>query len=239
MSPSTSSLRSSLFLAPVLLAVLGGARPTPTSAALADGPVLEFAVDVALPDLAKDLAPKAAKGFDEAIAKLDGHVATIRADSFDGEGRSLRATTWKSVEAAEAASLALDGAPVTKAFTGAFDELQHGIVWFRQLRDHTYADTACGHLEVVGFRTKPGVTREANLQKFDAAEAEFEKGKGLLGHSLWIAPDGNWVHLLRWASAEDYAATGKALFAQPGVGGWIRSLDFKRFQVSRGDVVAR
>jgi hypothetical protein len=37
--------------------------------------------------------------------------------------------------------------------------------------------------------------------------------------------------------AEAYAKTGKALFGKPGVGGWIRSLDFQRFVVHRGDEV--
>ena len=39
----------------------------------------------------------------------------------------------------------------------------------------------------------------------------------------------------RWRSAADNEKTGKALFAMPGVGGWIRSLDFRRFTVLRGD----
>lgn len=42
-----------------------------------------------------------------------------------------------------------------------------------------------------------------------------------------------WPH----QSFDHYTKTGKALFGTPGVCGWIRSLDFKRFAVSRGDIL--
>lgn len=205
----------------------------------ADTAVLEFHRDVEKAGTkAGDLAVKA-RAFDTALAKNEGHVATLRATAVDATDVTLRATVWQSLEAAESASLALDGDAAATAFAAACDANQHAAAHFRELRMHSYSDAACGHLEVVVFRTRPGVTREANLQKFDAAEKEFETGEGLLGHSLWIAPDGRWVHLLRWASAADYAKTGKALFGKPGVGGWIRSLDFQRFTVHRGDVVTK
>lgn len=60
-----------------------------------------------------------------------------------------------------------------------------------------------------------------------------------LSEPFGIAPDGRWVHVLHCESSEAYAKTGKALFGKPGVGGWIRSLDFQRFEVSRGDDAGR
>ena len=93
-----------------------------------------------------------------------------------------------------------------------------------------------GHLELVVHRTKKGTEREANLALYDRAEKDFGQGEGLLGHSLWISPDGQWLHLLRWRSADDFGKTGKSLMGTQGVSGWIRSLDFRRFQVFRGDV---
>lgn len=211
--------------------------PTPSPAPRVDTPVLEFVLDVRAAGADAKNAAKAAQALDQAIAGCDGHVASWRASSIEAATVTMRATLWQSVEAAEAASLALDGQEAAKAFAGTVTPAQRSTAHFRQLRRQSYQDAPCGHLEVVVFRTRPGVTREANLQKFDAAEAEFAKGDGLLGHSLWLAPDGRWVHLLQWQSAEAYAKTGKALFAKPGVGGWIRSLDFQRFVVHRGDVV--
>lgn len=230
-------LRSSalLFLLPVLAGL--PTLPQPTPAPRVDTPILEFVRDRAAATADATALATAAKAFDATIAKCDGHGATWRANPVDGSGITLRATRWNSVEAAEAAALQLDGDATAKAFEGATTPEPHSAAHFRQLRTQTYQDAPCGHIEVVVFRTRPGVTRDANLQKFDAAEADFAQGKGLLGHSLWLAPDGHWVHLLQWASADDYAKTGKALFAKPGVGGWIRSLDFQRFVVHRGDVV--
>lgn len=226
---------SFLLLLPVLAGLTAVPNPTPTPRV--DAPILEFVRDGMAPASDAAAMAAAAKAFDATLAKCDGHGATWRATAIDGNGITLRATRWNSVEAAEAAALQLDGDASAKAFAAATVPEQRSAAFFRQLRTQTYQDAPCGHLEVVVFRTRPGVTREANLQKFDAAEAEFAKGDGLLGHSLWLAPDGRWVHLLQWASADAYAKTGKALFGKPGVGGWIRSLDFQRFVVHRGDVV--
>jgi hypothetical protein len=232
MRPSHSVL---FLLLPALAAL--AAAPTPAPTPRIDAPILEFVCDGVAPTSDAAAMAGAAKGLDAAIARCDGHGATWRATAVDGDGITLRATRWNSIEAAEAAALRLDGDAAANAFATTTAAERRLRAHFRQLRTQTYQDTPCGHLEVVVFRTRPGVTREANLQKFDAAEADFAQGKGLLGHSLWLAPDGSWVHLLNWASADDYAQTGKALFGKPGVGGWIRSLDFQRFVVHRGDVV--
>ena len=85
------------------------------------------------------------------------------------------------------------------------------------------------------YRTRVGTTREQNLARLDAAEADFSKAEGLLGHSTWIAPNGLWVHVVHWESEAAFNKTGKALMRTQGVGGWIRSLDFKRFRVWKGD----
>ena len=145
------------------------------------------------------------------------------------------ATQWSSIEGAEAAALALDGKPAMKAL----DELgtTKSRRFFRRIRSHRYSDGPVGHVEAVIFRTKPGTTRESNAALFDGGEGGFSKGEGLLGHSLWLSPDGTWVHLLLWRSGDDYAKTAKAFMKVPGVLKWIRSLDYKRFTVTNGDVL--
>ena len=147
----------------------------------------------------------------------------------------MRATVWSSVGAAEAASLAADGSAHERAMLQVVNAKQRTVRHLRQLRTHTYVKGATGHLEVTLYRTRPGTTREANLARLDAAESDFSKAEGILGHSTWIAPNGRWVHLVRWRSKADFARTGKALMRTKGVGGWIRSLDYKRFSVLKGD----
>ncbi|MFO1031573.1 MAG: hypothetical protein U1F60_10865 [Planctomycetota bacterium] len=228
-----------LALAPLLAAALALPSRTTHSTPRLDARVLEVAFDVRRPEVVDEAAAAATRDVEARRSALEGHERTIRAPRVDAPQQSVRATVWRSIDALEDASLALDGQDAAKAYAAAFDGDSRPPLCFRLLREQSYAEAPCGHLEVVVFRTRPGVTREANLKKFDAAEAEFRAGEGLLGHALGIAPDGRWVHVLHWASAEAYTKTGKALFGKPGVGGWIRSLDFQRFEVSRGDVAGR
>ena len=228
-----------LALWPLLGTALALFTTAPIATPREDARILEVAFAERRGAVADEAAATASRDLETLRAGCVGHDRTIRATLIDAPERSLRATVWHSIEALEDASLALDGQAAAKAYAAAFDVETLAPLCFRLLREQAYADAPCGHLEVVVFRTRPGVTREDNLKRFDAAEAEFRTGEGLLGHALGIAPDGRWVHVLHWASAEAYAKTGKALFGKPGVGGWIRSLDFQRFEVSRGDVPSR
>ena len=125
------------------------------------------------------------RALERALAKQDGFIRTGVAVVPGSPARLLRATVWASVEQAEAASLAFDGSAPQKALLDL-------------------VDTSTGHLEVTVYRTRPGTTREANLARLDAAEGDFAKGKGILGHATWLAPDGQWAHVIQWKSEEDF-----------------------------------
>lgn len=215
--------------------------PASPAAQGSQGKVLEVVIDpVAASEGAAGLEKTAASAAAQrdAAAKQPGcqntQAAMIAADARGGSAAAVRTSVWSTVQDAEAASLAMDD-PASGA------SKQRSASYFRLLKETKLGDGPIGHLEVVVFRTKPGVTREANLALFEKGDSDYAQvgaGEGgLLAHSLWIAPDGRWVHLLYWRSEADYQRTGKALFARPGVGGWIRSLDFKRFTVYRGDVI--
>lgn len=209
-----------------------------TLRARAEGPaaegdaVLEFVVDVVRTGV--DPAPLVA-ATTRADAAQPGFVARGAARGGADGTRLLRATVWASLPAAEAAALAADGRADVVALDAAVDGAARTTLHARRLRAHAYDAAPGAHLEVTVFRTRPGTTREANLAKFDAAEADFSKAAGLLGHELYLAPDGRWVHVVRWRSEADFSTTGKALMKTSGVGGWIRSLDYGRFTVWRGD----
>lgn len=162
------------------------------------------------------------------VEKLPGHVESHAFHDVTNPSRGVSVSLWQSIEALEDRALALDGVDQAKPSSGTY---------FRQLRSSTFDPTTpMGHLELVVHRTRKGTTRSKNLALFDSAKEGFAAGEGLLGHSLWISADGQWLHLLRWRSAEDFEKTGKALMRTKGVGSWIRSLDFKRFEMMRGDV---
>ena len=208
------------------------------SRAGAEGPaagseaVLEVVIDTLRPGVAPGPLVAATVRADAAQPGYLGRAAaTLRGES----PRLLRATVWASWAAVEDAALAADGRADAAALDAAVDGAARSTVYARRLRAHAYDATPAGHLEVTVFRTRPGTTRDAHLARFDAAEADFSKASGLFGHELYLAADGRWVHVVRWRSEADFSATGKALMKTSGVGGWIRSLDYGRFTVLRGD----
>lgn len=193
---------------------------------------LEMSID----ELSDGIAPsKYSEAVSTIFGPMSGHEST-RAFKFSEGKKMVRATIWASARAVEDSALALDGTESGRALDVLADPDRRDRRLFRRLRSESYGSGEIGHLELVVFRTKSGKTREDNLQRFDQAEKDFSKGEGLLGHSLWISADGHWLHLLHWRSEADYAKTGKALMGTKGVGGWIRSLDFRRFTVYRGDI---
>jgi hypothetical protein len=232
-------MKTPLLCSLLLLAATSSAqKPTTGAASRPATAVLELAIDPLGADPEATL--KTAAAADAALAARPGVVRTDRIRLDDGTPRLVRATIFAQIEAAEDASLAADGAPEVAALQKAAGE-GGSATHFRLLAEANYREAKGGHLEIVVFRTKPGDGRDAHLARFNAAEADFARtGKpaGLDAHSLWIGADGRYVHLLRWRSAADYEKTGKALFKTAGVGAWIKSLDFRRFVVSRGDVLA-
>ena len=225
-----------LALVPALVLAFALAIPQDSEATLVHGsdPILALSV------MTTGEAPNAAK-VKKTFAAMSEKVGPKRlrsAHAFSDtrkQGQFIVATEWPSVQMVESASLALDGSDVATMMAG-FGETK-STTYFRRLRERSYSKAEAGHIEAVVFRTKAGVTKKANIELFDKAEKGFAEGKGLLGHSLWIAPDGSWLHLLRWKSAAAYQATGKALMRNAGVRGWITSLDFKRFTVMQGDTL--
>ena len=222
------------------LALLAVAVSLPAEPVVADGadggPMLEVVID----EVASAGAIAAAsKAVSDHASGLPGFVRTDAAVVKGAPQRLLRATVWDSVRSTEAASLACDGHAAQKALDGATVPARRQRRFFRRLRSVEYAKAPTGHLEVTLYRTRVGTTRTQNLQRFDAAEPDFAKGPGIVGHSMWIAPDGLWAHVVHWESEAAFAKTGKALMRTKGVGGWIRSLDFKRFKVWKGDALGR
>ena len=160
---------------------------------------------------------------------LDGYVESFGFRDKDRPQRVVAATVWSSHAALVSAALVLDsGAPLTLESRSrlAFRRVRHSVV---------DADAPVGHVELVIHRTKPGTARRDNLRLFDATEPAFQSSEGLIGHSLWISSEGIWLHEVRWRSAAAFDAGSKALMQSAEVRSWIRSLDFERFVVSRGD----
>jgi len=177
-------------------------------------------------------------------AALSSQPGFVSAESLllpgeEGRGHQLvRAVVWQSVEDAESAALAIDGLP---DLIGVLARTGPGrTTTYRQLRAAGATSTPAtkgGFLELTRYRTKSGARRSENLARFDAAQPAFVESPGVLGDSTWISPTGQWLHLVRWRSAADFGTAAKALMKNPKVFGWIRSLDYKRFTVTKGNVI--
>lgn len=214
--------------------------------------VAALAASLILPHAAPEPAADAAPWLEMSIlAPAEGHdgkelreLAGALVDELEGQSTEVitdvggtavvRATIWDSIEAVEDAALALDGSEAAKAIAAATGPGRSLQRHYRQIRSAAFREGECGHLELVRFRTRAGTTRDAHLERFDLADADFEAAPGVLGHSLWIAPDGEWLHLVEWTSAEEFDRFSKQLMRTKGAGAWVRSLDFQRFTVLRG-----
>ncbi|MDJ0973169.1 MAG: hypothetical protein QNJ98_01750 [Planctomycetota bacterium] len=218
----------------VLTLLVAGSKEGVAKDEASTDPVLEVVIDTAPSAHHRPTLRQRMLASCEAAQKRPGFRRADAALVPGSPVRLLRATEWASVADLEAASLAGDGSAAEKGLLAAVLPQYRKVRYFRQLREHRYSDGNPGLFEVTIYRTKPGTTREANLARFDAAEADFAKGEGILGHSMWIAPSGHWAHVVHWRSEADFKKTGKALMRSKGVGGWIRSLDFQRFTVWKG-----
>lgn len=178
-------------------------------------------------------AREAVAGLEQLMARKGQATRTLAFRNAKAERQLVIAVEWPSLKAAEDGGLTYDGSEVK----GRLRALASGrqAVWFRKLRGSGREEAEGGHLEVVLFRTPAGMTREAHLKLFDEADALFVKAEDCLAHSLWIAPDGTWLHLVRWTSAEAFARGSRALMREGGVRRWISSLDFRRFDQRHGD----
>lgn len=216
------------------IAALAAAAATAGRAPL--DPALDSILGLHMVPVAEDvggdeLAP-IRKAFEAFAEGMEGVAAPeIFVDRANGQELVLL-TRYDSLEAAEDAALAFDGSKAeavrSKIGTGTPPR------FFRELRCRDYGRGPAGYTEVVVFRTRPGTTRAQHLELFDAAEAGFAKEEGVAGHSLGLSPEGHWIHLVHWSSAEAFERSSRALMGDAGVRKWITSLDFKRFTQRHG-----
>ena len=70
-------------------------------------------------------------------------------------------------------------------------------------------------LELVTFKTKPGVTDDRVLAAADALQRDVEPLEGYLGRRLLKTGDGTWVDTVRWTTLEAAHAAARLIEAKP------------------------
>ncbi len=186
--------------------------------------------------------PATTAQIDDASARVGAYLPTLagfeqRQIARSADGLLIEAVVWGSLEHAEDASLVLASSPEALPLLSRVDYSTVSIIHPRVLRSPRYATTTPAHLEAVVFRAKPGTTRRAFLEAFDKAEPHFHTTPGLLSHELALAPDGQWVHLVRWADAPSHDAAAKSLPSKPDVGVWFSMIDGPQITLTRGDIL--
>ncbi|MFN9929505.1 MAG: antibiotic biosynthesis monooxygenase family protein [bacterium] len=186
--------------------------------------------------------PATTAEIDDASARVGAYLPTLpgfeqRQIARSADGLLIDAVVWESLEQAEDASLVFMSSPEALSLLSRVDFSTVSIIHPRVLRSLRYATTPPAHLEAVVFRAKPGTTRRAFLDAFDNAEPHFRATPGLLSHELALAPDGQWVHLVRWTDALSHDAAAKSLPSKPDVGVWFSMINGPQMTLTRGDIV--
>ena len=70
-------------------------------------------------------------------------------------------------------------------------------------------------LEIVTFKTKPGVADDRVLAAADALQRDVEPLEGYLGRRLLKAEDGTWVDTVRWTTMEAAHAAAQLIESKP------------------------
>src|SRR5688500_6666042 len=76
-------------------------------------------------------------------------------------------------------------------------------------------------LEIVTFKTKPGVADDRVLAAADALQRDVEPLEGYLGRRLLKADDGTWVDTVRWSSVEAAHAAFKLIESKPSAAAFM------------------
>src|SRR5688572_3145633 len=89
------------------------------------------------------------------------------------------------------------------------------------MTSRTTTTTSSDVLEIVTFKTKPGVGDERVLAAADALQRDVEPLEGYLGRRLLKAEDGTWVDTVRWTSLEAAHAAFTLIASKPSAAAFM------------------
>ena len=95
----------------------------------------------------------------------------------------------------------------------------------------TTTTTSNDVLEIVTFKTKPGVGDERVLAAADALQRDVEPLEGYLGRRLLKAEDGTWVDTVRWRSVEAAHAAFKLIEGKPSAAAFMEITEMESIRM--------
>jgi hypothetical protein len=90
---------------------------------------------------------------------------------------------------------------------------------------------APGAVEIVLYRSKPGVTDEQVLAASDALQADVAGFAGYIGRRLMKTADGLWVDALDWGSLEQAEAAAAAIMERPSAARFMALVEESTIQM--------
>jgi hypothetical protein len=82
-----------------------------------------------------------------------------------------------------------------------------------------------GAVEVVLYRSKPGVADEEVVAASEALQSDLETYPGYLRRRLMKTTDGLWVDTVDWRSLSEALAAAAAIMARPSAAGFMALVD--------------
>ena len=86
-------------------------------------------------------------------------------------------------------------------------------------------------LEIVIFRTKPGVTDDQVLAASDTLQRDVAPLDGYLARRLHKTDDGTWVDTVRWTTLDAAVTAFKAIESKPSAQSFMQIADMESVQM--------
>lgn len=195
--------------------------------------VLEFAMFNAKPDVSDEAVIKAAHSIQSDLDALTGY---LKRELFKGDGNQwLDLVHWRSLDDAMSAAEQILSGPNWATFEAVLDpdggrmihvheQVMFGAVETTQLDRPLVID-------VVLFKTLPGVSDEQNLKVAEMLQPVIQAQQGYIKLELFKSADGQWVEVVYWESSEAAKVGNENVMASPEMAATFEVLDPENTEV--------
>lgn len=196
-------------------------------------PILEFAMFNAKPGVSDDAVIKAAQAIQTDLAASPGY---LKRELFRGDGQQwLDLVYWRSLNDVTIAAEKIMSGSNWPTFEAVLDATGGRMI-------HAQQQIAFGNVEttqldrppvidVVLFKTLPGVTDAQNLNVAEMLQPIIQAQKGYIKLELFKSDDGQWVEIVYWESSEAARAGNENVMASPEMSATFEVLDPENTEV--------
>jgi heme-degrading monooxygenase HmoA len=189
--------------------------------------VLEVALFNVKPGLTDEAVIKAARAIQIDLEKFPGY---LKRELFKGENHQwLDLVHWRSLDDAQSSAGQIMSGPNWPAFEAVINPDGGRMIHATPQVIYGSGDAAQGDkpavIDLVLFRTLPGVTDEQNLKVAEDLQPVIQQQPGYLKLELYKSAEGEWVEVVYWESSEAARAGNERVMASPEMGATYQVLD--------------